>query len=50
MIKRSEHFEPQRQMTVAIDELQQAMTDARAAIDRVNWRKARLLDEYKKIR
>ena len=37
-------------MTVAIDELQQAMTDARAAIDRVNWLKDRLLDEYKKIR
>lgn len=50
MLKKAEQFEPQRQIVVAFDELQKAMTDARAALDRVNWLKDRLIGEFESFR
>ena len=50
MLKKAENFEPQRQIVVAFDELQKAMTDARAALDRVDWLKNRLISEFETFR
>ena len=50
MLKKPKQFEPQQQITVAFDELQKAMSDARAAIDRVDWLKDRLIQEFEAIK
>jgi hypothetical protein len=50
MLKKAEQFEPQRQIVGAFDELQKAMTDARAALDRVNWLKDCLVNEFETFR
>jgi hypothetical protein len=50
MLKKPKEFEPQQQIVVAFDELQKAMSDARAAIDRVDWLKNRLIEEFEAIK
>ncbi len=50
MLKKPQQFEPSAQIGVACDELQKAMLDAQAAINRVNWLKDRLLSEFETIR
>lgn len=39
-------FEPQTQIVAAFDELQTAMNDAQAAINRVAWLKDRLIENF----
>ena len=50
MLKKPKQFEPQQQIVVAFDELQKAMSDARAATDRVDWLKDRLIKEFEAIK
>jgi hypothetical protein len=50
MLKKPKQFEPQQQIVIAFDELQKAMSDARAAIDRVDWLKDRLIQEFEAIK
>ncbi len=47
-VKRPKRFEPTEQIEDAFQKLQSAMLEAKAAIDRVEWLKDRLLESVKK--
>jgi hypothetical protein len=45
MLKKVQQFEPATQLKTVFDELQSAMLSAKAAIDRVEWLKNRMIEE-----